>query len=304
MARKAPSSSRCRRTAPPRTRGCAPAISSSRSAARRWRTPRTCRSSSPARERMATAMCSSGSSARAVAASSPSRSKPAEVAGGRGRPARIGQHCLDGPSPGGRGILRARRRRNDRRRAPVLSVPRPQPQREMSPVRLTILMPCLDEARTLAACIKKAQSYLAHAGISGEIIVADNGSTDGSREIAHALGARVVTVAAKGYGNALRAGIEAARGVYIIMGDADDSYDFLELGAFLRRLDDGRALVIRNPLAGGIKPGAMPALHRYLGNPVLSFLGRRLFDRPVHDLYCGLRELGADAIRAPAPNAR
>src|SRR5438045_8048606 len=134
----------------------------------------------------------------------------------------------------------------------------------MSPVRLTILMPCLDEARTLGACIKKAQSYLAHAGISGEIVVADNGSTDHSRDIAHALGVRVVTVAAKGYGNALRAGIEAARGTYVLMGDADDSYDFLELGAFLRRLDDGCDLVIGNRFAGGIKPGAMPLLHRYL----------------------------------------
>jgi glycosyltransferase involved in cell wall biosynthesis len=166
----------------------------------------------------------------------------------------------------------------------------------MSPVRLTILMPCLDEARTLAACIKKAQRYLAQARITGEIIVADNGSTDGSRDVAQALGARVVTVAAKGYGNALQAGIAAARGTYIIMGDADDSYDFLELDAFLRRLDDGCELVIGNRFAGGIEPGAMPALHRYLGNPVLSFLGRRLFDAPVHDLYCGLRGFRRDAI--------
>src|SRR5438046_559310 len=109
----------------------------------------------------------------------------------------------------------------------------------MTPVRLTILMPCLNEARTLAACIKKAQRYLAQTQIPGEIIVADNGSTDGSPEIAQALGARVVTVAATGYGNALQAGIEAARGTYVIMGDADDSYDFLELDGFLRRLDEG-----------------------------------------------------------------
>src|SRR5207302_1280574 len=193
------------------------------------------------------------------------------------------------PPPGVRGILRARRRRNDRRRAPVLSVPRPQPQREMSPVRLTILMPCLDEARTLAACIKKAQNYLARTRIAGEIIVADNGSTDGSRDIAHALGARVVTVAAKGYGNALQAGIATARGTYVIMGDADDSYDFLELDGFLDRLEAGHDLVIGNRFAGGIKPGAMPLLHRYLGNPVLSFLGRRLFGIPLGDFNCGLR---------------
>jgi hypothetical protein len=166
----------------------------------------------------------------------------------------------------------------------------------MAPVRLTILMPCLNEERTVAACIKKAQSWLAHAGISGEIVIADNGSTDGSREIAQALGARVVSVAAKGYGNALRAGIAAARGTYIIMGDADDSYDFLGLDAFLRRLDEGCDLVIGNRFAGGIKPGAMPFLHRYLGNPVLSFLGRRLFGIPLGDFNCGLRAFRRDAI--------
>jgi len=166
----------------------------------------------------------------------------------------------------------------------------------MAPVRLTILMPCLDEARTLAACIKKAQRWLAQAQITGEIIVADNGSTDGSREIAQALGARVVSVAAKGYGNALQAGIAAARGTYVIMGDADDSYDFGALDAFVDKLEAGHDLVIGNRFAGGIKPGAMPALHRYLGNPLLSFLGRRLFAAPVHDLYCGLRGFRRDAM--------
>jgi glycosyltransferase involved in cell wall biosynthesis len=166
----------------------------------------------------------------------------------------------------------------------------------MAPVRLTILMPCLNEARTLPACIKKAQAYLAHAGISGEILIADNGSTDGSRDIAQALGARVVTVTARGYGNALRAGIVAARGAYVIMGDADDSYDFGELEPFLHQLEAGYDLVIGNRFAGGIEPGAMPPLHRYLGNPVLSFLGRRLFGAPVHDLYCGLRGFRRDAV--------
>jgi glycosyltransferase involved in cell wall biosynthesis len=163
-------------------------------------------------------------------------------------------------------------------------------------VLLTILMPCLNEARTVAACIKKARAYLARSGIPGEILVADNGSTDGSRDIAQALGARVVTVPAKGYGNALCAGIAAARGTYVIMGDADDSYDFGELDAFLERLDQGYDLVIGNRFAGGIKPGAMPLLHRYLGNPVLSFLGRRLFGIPLGDFNCGLRGFRREAI--------
>jgi len=173
----------------------------------------------------------------------------------------------------------------------------------MAPVHLTILMPCLNEARTLAACIKKAQAYLARAGISGEILIADNGSTDGSRDIAQALGARVVTVTARGYGNALRAGIVAARGAYVIMGDADDSYDFGELEPFLHQLEAGYDLVIGNRFAGGIEPGAMPTLHRYLGNPVLSFLGRRLFGAPVHDLYCGLRGFRREAILSLGLNA-
>jgi glycosyltransferase involved in cell wall biosynthesis len=173
----------------------------------------------------------------------------------------------------------------------------------MLPVRLTILMPCLNEARTLPACIKKAQAYLARAGISGEILIADNGSTDGSRDIAQALGARVVTVTARGYGNALRAGIVAARGAYVIMGDADDSYDFGELEPFLHQLEAGYDVVIGNRFAGGIEPGAMPPLHRYLGNPVLSFLGRRLFAAPVHDLYCGLRGFRREAILSLGLNA-
>src|SRR5205807_276572 len=135
---------------------------------------------------------------------------------------------------------------------------------------LTILMPCLNEERTLANCIRKAQSYLRRADIRGEILVADNGSTDSSRDIAHALGARVVAVDAKGYGNTLRAGIAAARGKYVIMGDSDDSYDFLYLDGFVNQLEAGYDLVVGNRFAGGIRPGAMPVLHRYLGNPVLS----------------------------------
>ena len=166
----------------------------------------------------------------------------------------------------------------------------------MGQVFLTILMPCLNEERTLATCIRKAQSYLSHSGIRGEILVADNGSTDASRDIAHALGARVVPVAAKGYGNALRAGIDASRGQYVIMGDSDDSYDFLQLDGFIRKLQAGCDLVIGNRFAGGIRPGAMPFLHRYLGNPVLSFLGRRFFGIPLGDFNCGLRGFRREAV--------
>src|SRR5438105_9317907 len=166
----------------------------------------------------------------------------------------------------------------------------------MEPVFLTILMPCLDEARTLASCIRKAQTYLSRAQITGEIIVADNGSTDGSRDIALSLGARVVDVEARGYGNALRAGIAAARGQYVIMGDSDDSYDFLALEGFVDRLQSGNDLVVGNRFSGGIRPGAMPALHRYFGNPLLSLLGRRFFGIPMSDFYCGLRGFRREAI--------
>ena len=138
-------------------------------------------------------------------------------------------------------------------------------------------MPCLNEAETLAVCIRKALGCLSENGISGEVIVADNGSTDGSQAIAEAEGARVVPVEAKGYGNALMGGIEAARGRYVIMGDADDSYDFSALGPFIEKLRKGNDLVMGNRFRGGIAPGAMPALHRYLGNPVLSGLGRLFF---------------------------
>ena len=166
----------------------------------------------------------------------------------------------------------------------------------MEPVFLTILMPCLDEERTLASCIRKAQAYLSRSGVTGEIIIADNGSTDRSRDIALSLGARVVDVEARGYGNALRAGIEAARGQYVIMGDSDDSYDFLALAGFVDRLQAGCDLVIGNRFTGGIRPGAMPALHRYIGNPLLSFLGRRFFGIPLSDFNCGLRGFRREAI--------
>ncbi|MFE3835778.1 glycosyltransferase family 2 protein [Pseudogemmobacter sonorensis] len=164
-------------------------------------------------------------------------------------------------------------------------------------IELTILMPCLNEAETLATCIEKAKGFLARTGIAGEVVIADNGSTDGSREIAAALGARVVAVPMRGYGAALIAGIEAARGRFVIMGDSDDSYDFSRLDAFVERLRGGADLVMGNRFRGGIAPGAMPPLHRYLGNPVLSTIGRVLYRTPIRDFHCGLRGFSRAAIR-------
>jgi glycosyltransferase involved in cell wall biosynthesis len=163
-------------------------------------------------------------------------------------------------------------------------------------VTLTILMPCLNEARTLPTCIAKAKTYLAGQSFLGEIIVADNGSTDGSREIAESLGARVVPVPRRGYGSALQAGIQAAHGKYVIMGDSDDSYDFLSLAGFVEKLDAGYDLVAGNRFKGGIVAGAMPPLHRYFGNPLLTAIGRLLYKSPVNDFYCGLRGFRRDAI--------
>jgi glycosyltransferase involved in cell wall biosynthesis len=161
---------------------------------------------------------------------------------------------------------------------------------------LTILMPCLNEAATVGACVAKARGFLDRAGITGEVLVADNGSNDGSQALAAAEGARVVPVVERGYGAALRAGIGAARGRYIIMGDADDSYDFSKLDAFVERLRAGHPLVMGNRFKGGIRPGAMPRLHRYLGNPVLSFIGRLLFSAKVGDFHCGLRGFDRQAV--------
>ncbi|WP_291364831.1 glycosyltransferase family 2 protein [Devosia sp.] len=166
----------------------------------------------------------------------------------------------------------------------------------MADIELTILMPCLNEAETLAACIGKARAFLDRSGIAGEILVADNGSTDGSREIAERLGARVVPVPERGYGAALGGGIEAARGRFIIMGDADDSYDFSRLDAFVAELRAGADLVMGNRFKGGIAPGAMPWLHRYIGNPVLSAIGRRFFGASIGDFHCGLRGFSRAAI--------
>jgi glycosyltransferase involved in cell wall biosynthesis len=156
-------------------------------------------------------------------------------------------------------------------------------------VEVSVVMPCLNESETLASCIRKAHAGLAAAGVSGEVVVSDNGSTDGSQAIASRLGARVVSVPEKGYGAALLAGIRAARGDFVIMADSDDSYDFSELSPFVDKLRDGHALVMGNRFKGGIRPGAMPPLHRYLGNPVLSGLGRVFFGSPCGDFHCGMR---------------
>jgi hypothetical protein len=163
-------------------------------------------------------------------------------------------------------------------------------------IELSIVMPCLNEAETLAVCIRKAQSYLARSGVAGEIVVADNGSTDGSQQIAAENGARVVSIAEKGYGSALLGGIEASNGIFVIMGDADDSYDFENLNQFVERLRAGDELVMGNRFRGGIEPGAMPPLHKYLGNPVLSWIGRRMFPSHIRDFHCGLRGFSRSSI--------
>ncbi|PZQ76767.1 MAG: dolichol-P-glucose synthetase [Variovorax paradoxus] len=165
-------------------------------------------------------------------------------------------------------------------------------------VELTILMPCLDEARTIPACISKANTFLIREGVTGEILVADNGSTDGSQALATSLGARVIDVPVRGYGAALIAGIQAAKGRYVIIGDADDSYDFSDLAAFVAALRSGNQLVMGNRFRGGIRVGAMPPLHRYLGNPVLSFIGRLFFKSPIGDFHCGLRGFERASIQS------
>ena len=163
---------------------------------------------------------------------------------------------------------------------------------------LTILMPCLNEAATVGGCIAKARGFLERTGIEGEVLIADNGSNDGSRQLAERAGARVVDAPTRGYGAALAAGIAAARGRYVIMGDADDSYDFSQLDGFVARLREGHPLVMGNRFRGGIRAGAMPLLHRYLGNPVLSFVGRLLFHTRVGDFHCGLRGFDREAVRS------
>lgn len=168
----------------------------------------------------------------------------------------------------------------------------------MNDLELSIIMPCLNEAETLATCIQKAQQYLQEYQVSGEVLIADNGSTDGSQEIAKKMGARVVNIKEKGYGSALLGGIMAAKGQFIIMGDADDSYDFTQLNPFVEKLRAGYELVMGNRFKGGIKPKAMPFLHKYLGNPVLTWTGKLFFNSPCNDFHCGLRGFRKEKILA------
>jgi glycosyltransferase involved in cell wall biosynthesis len=168
----------------------------------------------------------------------------------------------------------------------------------MSDLTVTILMPCLNEAETLAFCVRQAVAALRDNNVAGEVLIADNGSTDGSQQIAREEGARVVDVPVRGYGAALMAGIADARGKYVLMADADASYDFGHLPRFLAKLEEGHDLVMGNRFKGEIKPGAMPPLHKYLGNPVLSFIGRLFFGIPVGDFHCGIRAMRRDAIVA------
>lgn len=181
-----------------------------------------------------------------------------------------------------------------------MSVSLPSDSRIYEPVMdITILMPSLNEAETIDACIREALQAISATGLTGEVLIADNGSTDGSAEIARAAGARVVTIDAKGYGNALSGGIAAAKGRWIFMGDADGSYDFMELPRFLEKLRQGADLVMgcRLPTGGGrILPGAMPWKHRWIGNPILSAIGKLFFHSPVQDFHCGLRAFRKEAI--------
>lgn len=164
-------------------------------------------------------------------------------------------------------------------------------------MELTILMPCLNEVETLAQCINKARAFLQQENIAGEILIADNGSSDGSQTLAEQSGARLIHVIQRGYGAALMAGINAAAGKYVIMGDADDSYNFNNLTPFLEKLRAGHDLVMGNRFKGGIEKGAMPFLNKYLGNPVLSFIGRLFFKCPVGDFHCGLRGFNRDTMQ-------
>lgn len=168
-------------------------------------------------------------------------------------------------------------------------------------VEYSVVLPCLNEEETLEICIRKIHKYFLSTGLSYEIIVADNGSTDHSVQIAKANQADVVGVSLRGYGSALRKGIEYSNGKYIIMGDADDSYDFLDISVFVDQLQAGYDMVMGNRFLGGIREGAMPKLHRYIGNPVLSFIGRWLFRNNIGDFHCGLRAFTKDCYTLLQP---
>jgi Glycosyl transferase family 2 len=169
------------------------------------------------------------------------------------------------------------------------------PADPVRPIEVSAVMPCFNEARTVATCIRGALSYFASAGVSGEVVVADNGSTDGSQDLARAAGARVISVSRRGYGAAVMAGVEAARGRIVVMADADDSYDWKAMGPFVERIRGGAELVMGNRFKGGILPGAMKPLHRYIGNPALSLVARIVFGAPVGDFHCGMRAFTKEA---------
>jgi glycosyltransferase involved in cell wall biosynthesis len=179
---------------------------------------------------------------------------------------------------------------------PVSVVAPPETEDSAEMLDVSVVMPCLNESATIGTCVTKALQTIRQLNLSGEVIVADNGSIDGSRQMASALGARVISIPKPGYGAALQGAIAAARGQFVLMGDSDDSYDFTQLGAFLSKLREGYDLVVGNRFRGGISPGAMPLLHRYAGNPILSGIGRLLFKSPVGDFHCGLRAFRRDSI--------
>jgi glycosyltransferase involved in cell wall biosynthesis len=164
-------------------------------------------------------------------------------------------------------------------------------------VELSIVMPCLNEAETIETCVRKARRFLDDHGVSGEVVIGDNGSTDGSQALAIEHGARVVDVSVRGYGAAVSHAAQSARGTYVVMGDADDSYDFSALAPFLEKLREGNDLVMGNRFLGGIRNGAMPWKNRYIGNPILSAIGRLFFHCPARDFHCGLRGFSAEAFR-------